>query len=119
MSIIFDVRKRYYLKIYFVQDYVTSLNQEVDLLVNNYYVQRLELIYCILVFITSIFALCYLNLLIGVIVVFMTFLPIVFANLQGKKMRVCTDEYANSLKKLNVMTGDFDSRNSYRGITTL
>ncbi len=88
------------------QDYVTSLNQEVDLLVNNYYVQKLELIYCILVFITSIFALCYLNLLIGAIVVFMTFLPIVFANLQGKKMRICTDEYANSLKKLNVMTGD-------------
>ena len=43
------------------QNYVTTLNNEIEMLVDSYYVTRLELAYSILVLITCVIALLYIN----------------------------------------------------------
>ena len=43
------------------QNYLTILSQEIDMLVESYFVERLEFLYSILVLVTSIAALFYIN----------------------------------------------------------
>lgn len=85
------------------QNYITSLNQEVDMLVENYYVQRLELLYSVLVLIGCTAALLSIDPLLAVLILVGAFLPILVSTLQGKRMQKRTNLYTKSLEKLNVM----------------
>ena len=56
------------------QNYVTTLNNEIEMLVDSYYVTRLELAYSILVLITCVIALLYIN---GYLAIISSFPPCV------------------------------------------
>ena len=77
------------------QNYVTTLNNEIEMLVDSYYVTRLELAYSILVLITCVIALLYINSSLALIIVVATVCPIIASAVQGK-----------ALEKLNVMIGN-------------
>lgn len=77
------------------QNYVTTLNNEIEMLVDSYYVTRLELAYSILVLITCVIALLYINGYLAMIIIVSTVCPIVASAVQGK-----------ALEKLNVMIGN-------------
>ncbi|SHH90494.1 ATP-binding cassette domain-containing protein [Sporanaerobacter acetigenes] len=91
------------------QNYLTILNQEIDMLVENYYMQSLDFAYSVLVLATSIAALIYINYILAFLILISTFLPILVSTLQGKKMQFRTNVYTNSLEKLNVMIGNLIS----------
>lgn len=88
------------------QNYITTLNQEIDMLVENYYVQRLELLYSVLVLLSCTAALLYLDPLLAVLIIVGAFLPILASTLQGKRMQRKTNLYTRSLEKLNVMVAN-------------
>lgn len=88
------------------QNYLTILNQEIDMLVENYYMQRLDFVYSILVLITNIVALIYIDYILAILILISTLLPILASTLQGKRMQLRTNIYTKSLEKLNVMIGN-------------
>lgn len=96
------------------QNYMTMLNQEIDMLVNNFYLRRIEFIYSLLVLATSFSALIYINPALAVIIIVMAFLPIVGASLCGEKISARTNVYTESLRRFNVMIG-----NLIQGYTTV
>ena len=69
------------------QNYITGLNKEIDMLVENYYVTRLEFAYSVLVLITSIAALLYINTYLALIIIVSTACPILASVAQGKAIR--------------------------------
>lgn len=91
------------------QNYLTILNQEIDMLVENYYMQILDLTYSVLVVLTSVAALIYINRILAVLILAATLLPIAASALQGGKMQRRTNLYTESLEKLNVMIGNLIS----------
>ena len=66
------------------QNYVTTLNNEIEMLVDSYYVTRLELAYSILVLITCVIALLYINGYLAMIIIVSTVCPIVASAVQGR-----------------------------------
>lgn len=88
------------------QNYITTLNQEIDLLVENYYVQRLELLYSVLVLLCCTAALLYIDPMLAVLIIVGAFLPILVSTLQGKRIQRRTNLYTKSLEKLNVMAAN-------------
>lgn len=88
------------------QNYVTTLNNEIEMLVDSYYVTRLELMYSILVLITCVIALLYINSSLALIIVISTVCPIIASAVQGKALEKRTNFYTMALEKLNVMIGN-------------
>ena len=88
------------------QNYVTTLNNEIEMLVDSYYVTRLELAYSILVLITCVIALLYINSSLALIIVISTVCPIIASAVQGKALEKRTNFYTMALEKLNVMIGN-------------
>lgn len=88
------------------QNYVTTLNNEIEMLVDSYYVTRLELAYSILVLITCVIALLYINGYLAMIIIVSTVCPIVASAVQGKALERRTNFYTMALEKLNVMIGN-------------
>ena len=88
------------------QNYVTTLNNEIEMLVDSYYVTRLELAYSILVLITCVIALLYINGYLAIIIIVSTVCPIVASAVQGKALEKRTNFYTMALEKLNVMIGN-------------
>ena len=88
------------------QNYVTTLNNEIEMLVDSYYVTRLELAYSILVLITCVIALLYINGYLAMIIIVSTVCPIVASAVQGKALEKRTNFYTMTLEKLNVMIGN-------------
>ena len=88
------------------QNYVTTLNNEIEMLVDSYYVTRLELAYSILVLITCVIALLYINSSLALIIVIATVCPIIASAVQGKALEKRTNFYTMALEKLNVMIGN-------------
>ena len=88
------------------QNYVTTLNDEIEMLVDSYYVTRLELAYSILVLITCVIALLYINGYLAMIIIVSTVCPIVASAVQGKALEKRTNFYTMALEKLNVMIGN-------------
>ena len=88
------------------QNYVTTLNNEIEMLVDSYYVTRFELAYSILVLITCVIALLYINGYLAIIIIVSTVCPIVASAVQGKALEKRTNFYTMTLEKLNVMIGN-------------
>ena len=88
------------------QNYVTILSNEIDMLVENYYVTRLEFTYSVLVLISSIVALFYINGYLALIIIISTVCPILASVVQGKTIENRTNVYTMALEKLNVMIGN-------------
>ena len=88
------------------QNYVTTLNNEIEMLVDSYYVTRLELAYSILVLITCVIALLYINSSLALIIVISTVCPIIASAVQGKALEKRTNFYTMALEKMNVMIGN-------------
>lgn len=88
------------------QNYMTLLNQEIDMLVNNFYLRRTEFVYSLLVLVTSLTALIYINPILAGIIIVMTFVPIGVSGLCGEKIAVRTNMYTESLRRFNVMIGN-------------
>ena len=88
------------------QNYVTTLNNEIEMLVDSYYVTRLELAYSILVLITCVIALLYINSSLALIIIVATVCPIIASAVQGKALEKRTNFYTMALEKLNVMIGN-------------
>ena len=88
------------------QNYITTLNNEIEMLVDSYYVTRLELAYSILVLITCVIALLYINSYLAIIIIVSTVCPIVASAVQGKALEKRTNLYTAALEKLNVMIGN-------------
>lgn len=91
------------------QNYLTLLNKEIDLLVENYYLEALDLVYCILVLITSTVALFYINWILAIIIFVSTILPIWISSILGERIEIRTNVYVKSLEKLNVIIGNLIS----------
>ena len=91
------------------QNYLTILSHEIDMLVESYFVERLEFLYSILVLVTSIAALFYINGKLAVLILLFTFLPVLASSLQGKRMQRRTGLYVQSLEHLNMMIRNFIS----------
>lgn len=91
------------------QNYLTIFNQELEMLVENYYVERLNLIYSVLVLVTSMFALIYVDFFLAILTLFFTILPITVSSMQGKRLQERTNLYTKSLEKFNVMIGNLVS----------
>ena len=79
------------------------------MLVESYFVERLEFLYSILVLVTSIAALFYINGKLAVLILLFTFLPVLASSLQGKRMQRRTGLYVQSLEHLNMMIRNFIS----------
>lgn len=77
------------------QNYVTTLNNEIEMLVDSFYVTRLELAYSMLVLVACVVALLYINGYLAMIIIVSTVCPIVASAIQGQ-----------ALEKLNVMIGN-------------
>lgn len=88
------------------QTYITILNQEIEMLVENFYVQRLEFAYSVLVLVFCTAALVYIHWLLAILILVGTVLPIIVSSLQGKRLRRRTNLYTESLERLNVMIGN-------------
>lgn len=84
------------------QDYITSINKEVDMVVESYYVQILEMVYCFIVLAVSLCGLIYINYKLAILVILTNTVPIVVASLLGKKVQIKKDLFVLSLKRLNV-----------------
>lgn len=84
------------------QDYITSVNKEVEMVVESYYVQILEMTYCFIVLGASLCGLIYINYKLAVLVILTNTVPIVVASLLGKKVQIKKDLFVMSLKRLNV-----------------
>lgn len=96
------------------QNYITVLNNEIDMLVESYYVTRLEFAYSILVLISSVAALLSINEYLALIIIISTVCPILAAMAQGKAVERRTNLYTQALESLNVMIG-----NLIRGYATV
>lgn len=70
------------------------------------YVTRLELAYSILVLVTCVIALLYINGYLAIIIIVSTVCPIVASAVQGKALEKRTNFYTMALEKLNVMIGN-------------
>lgn len=88
------------------QNYVTTLNNEIEMLVDSYYVTRLELAYSILVLITCVIALLYINSSLALIIVISTLLPDHRVGRSRGRRGKRTNFYTMALEKLNVMIGN-------------
>ncbi len=88
------------------QNYFTILNNEIDMLSESYYVTRLEFIYSVLVLISSIVALVYINIYLALIIIVSTICPIIASLIQGKSIERRTNLYTKALETLNVMIGN-------------
>ena len=88
------------------QNYVTTLNNEVEMLVDSFYVTRLELAYSILVLVACVVALLYINGYLAMIIIISTACPIVASAVQGQALEKRTNLYTMALEKLNVMIGN-------------
>lgn len=88
------------------QNYVTTLNNEIEMLVDSFYVTRLELAYSILVLIACVVALLYINGYLAMIIIVSTICPIVASAVQGQALEKRTNLYTMALEKLNVMIGN-------------
>lgn len=84
------------------QDYITSINKEVDMVVESYYSQILEMVYCFIVLAVSLFGLIYINFKLAILVILTNTVPIVVASLLGKKVEIKKNLFVLSLKQLNV-----------------
>lgn len=91
------------------QNYLTILNQEIEMLVEHYYVERLNLIYSALVLVTSMFAMIYVDFFLAAMTLIFTILPIAVSSMQGKRLQKRTNLYTKSLEKFNVMIGNLIS----------
>lgn len=96
------------------QNYMTMLNQEIDMVVNSFYVQVLDLVYCILVLITSTLALISINPILAAIILVSAVVPILVSSLLGGCIERHTNAYVESLRGFNVMIG-----NLIHGYTTV
>lgn len=85
------------------QNYVTVLNNEIDMLADSYYVTRLEFAYSLLVLAASIVALFSINVYLAAIIILSTVCPILASVTQGKAVEKRTNFYTAALEKLNVM----------------
>ena len=88
------------------QNYVTTLNNEIEMLVDSFYVTRLELAYSILVLVACVVALLYINGYLAMIIIVSTICPIVASAVQGQALEKRTNLYTMALEKLNVMIGN-------------
>ena len=88
------------------QNYVTTLNNEIEMLVDSFYVTRLELAYSILVLVACVAALLYINGYLAMIIIVSTICPIVASAVQGQALEKRTNLYTMALEKLNVMIGN-------------
>lgn len=88
------------------QNYITILNDEIRMLVENHYIGLLDLVYNLVLFIANIAVLVYLNLQMAIIALVFTFLPIIVSSLQGKKIQKRTNKYVAANEKLNEMVGN-------------
>ncbi|MFR8916589.1 MAG: ATP-binding cassette domain-containing protein [Oscillospiraceae bacterium] len=88
------------------QNYVTTLNNEIEMLVDSFYVTRLELAYSILVLVACVVALLYINGYLAMIIIVSTVCPIVASAVQGQALEKRTNLYTMALEKLNVMIGN-------------
>lgn len=88
------------------QNYVTTLNNETEMLVDSFYVTRLELAYSILVLVACVVALLYINGYLAMIIIVSTICPIVASAVQGQALEKRTNLYTMALEKLNVMIGN-------------
>lgn len=88
------------------QNYVTILNNEIDMLADSYYVTRLEFAYSLLVLAASVAALFSINIYLAIIIILSTVCPILAAVAQGKTVEKRTNLYTAALEKLNVMIAD-------------
>ena len=88
------------------QNYVTTLNNEIEMLVDSFYVTRLELAYSILVLVACVVALLYINGYLAMIIIISTVCPIVASAVQGQALEKRTNLYTMALEKLNVMIGN-------------
>ena len=70
------------------QNYVTTLNNEIEMLVDSFYVTRLELAYSILVLVACVVALLYINGYLAMIIIVSTICPIVASAVQGDTLLV-------------------------------
>lgn len=91
------------------QNYLTILNQEIDMLVESYYIEILDFTYSVLVLLGSIAALIYIHYILAVLILLSTFLPILASTLQGGRIQQRTNFYTASLEKLNVMIANLIS----------
>ena len=88
------------------QNYVTTLNNEIEMLVDSFYVTRLELAYSMLVLVACVVALLYINGYLAMIIIVSTVCPIVASAVQGQALEKRTNLYTMALEKLNVMIGN-------------
>lgn len=88
------------------QNYVTTLNNEIEMLVDSFYVTRLELAYSMLVLVACVVALLYINGYLAMIIIVSTICPIVASAVQGQALEKRTNLYTMALEKLNVMIGN-------------
>lgn len=88
------------------QNYITILNNEIDMLVSNFYIERMNFIYSILVLLTSLTALISINFVLAVLIVVMTLVPIISSSLCGGRILRRTNMYTESLRRFNVAVGN-------------
>lgn len=91
------------------QNYVTMLNNEIDMLVNQFYIERMNFIYSILVLVTSLTALISINPVLAVLIVVTTLTPIISSSLCGGRISLRTNMYTESLRRFNVAVGNLIS----------
>lgn len=88
------------------QNYVTILNNELDMLADSWYVTRLEFSYSLLVLAASVAALVSINLYLALIILLSTVCPILASVAMGKTVEKRTNFYTAALERLNVMIAD-------------
>lgn len=88
------------------QNYVTILNNEIDMLADSYYVTRLEFAYSLLVLAASVAALFSINIYLAIIIILSTVCPILASVAQGRTVEKRTNLYTAAFEKLNVMIAD-------------
>lgn len=88
------------------QNYVTILNNEIDMLADSFYVTRLEFAYSLLVLATSVTALFSINVYLALIIILSTVCPILASVAQGRAVEKRTNLYTAALERLNVLIAD-------------
>ena len=73
------------------QNYVTTLNKEIEMLVDFFYVTLLELAYSVLVLVACVVALLYINGYLAMIIIVSTVCPIVASAVLGQALEKCPD----------------------------
>ncbi len=89
------------------QNYLTILNQEIDMLIENYYVEKLELTYSFLVFVGSVISLIYINYIVAILIFIFTILPIILSTILGYKIKYKTNVYTKALELFNIKISSF------------